>query len=312
MKLRFPIRPRQRGFALLLVLITVMVLSLIVAGLWESSQPGWEESALNQAREQAGLLADSGINVAMHPSAAAGDLALRQTLAPERSFVAVITTEEGRFPINRLGEERLRASLLELFILWGLDAASANTASDSLSDWIDADSDPLPNGAEDGYYAGLEHPEFPPNVNFTSLDQLPFVAGMDRVAQVQPFYRDFFTLYSDGKIDLNAAPAQLIQAFTGATPDAALNLVSVRNGGDGIVGTIDDYRFEDSGEVQTLLGLDDAAWAEISTYATLAGTVKRIESTGTVGNFSETRILLARETTSGGQTTRTPIAKFRK
>lgn len=312
MKHPSPLQKKPRGFALLLVLITVMVLSLIVAGLWEASQPGWEESALNQAREQAGLLADSGIQVALHPAVEAGDLALRHTIAPERSFVAVITSEEGRFPINRLSEERLRATLVELFILWGLDAASANTAADAMADWTDSDSDPLPNGAEDGYYAGLEHPEFPPNVPFTSLEQLSFVAGMDRVVQVQPFWRDFFTIYSDGLIDLNAAPAQLIEAFTGATPDAALNLVSVRNGGDGIVGTVDDYRFEDIGEVQSLLGLDDTAWNEISAYATLAGTVKRIESTGTVGEFSETFVMLARETTTGDQKTRTPIAKFRK
>ncbi len=303
---------KARGMALLLVLVAMMALAMIVAGLYESSQASWEESALSRARYQAGLLAESGLTIALHPDSEPGDVALKQSFGTERSFEVLMTSEGGRLPVNELTEERLRETATELFILWGLDAAAASHAADSIADWIDDNSDPLPNGAENGYYAGFDYPQFPANSAFTSLEQLLFVAGMDAVAQVQPFWRDYFTIYSDGLIDLNEASQELLVALTRTTEDSALNFVTVRAGDDGIAGTEDDYRFSDSGEVQALLGLSESEWTAISPFVTLSGTVKRIESTGRIGDFRETRVILAEEKTVDGNTVLTPLARFRK
>ncbi len=303
---------KARGMALLLVLVAVMALAIIVAGLYESSQASWDESSLSRARYQAGLLAESGLTIALHPDIEPGDVALKQSFGTERSFEVLMTSEGGRLPVNELTQERLRETAAELFILWGLDAAEASHAADSIADWIDDDSDPLPNGAENGYYAGLDYPEFPANSAFTSLEQLLFVAGMDAVEQAQPFWRDYFTIYSDGLIDLNEASRELIVALTRTTEDSALNFVAVRTGDDGIAGTEDDYRFTDSGEVQALLGLSESEWSAISSFVTLSGTVKRIESTGRIGDFRETRVVLAEERTVDGNTVLTPLARFRK
>lgn len=298
--------------AMLLVIVVVMALSLIVAGLYESSEASWEESSLSRARYQAGLLAESGLSIALHPEVSPGDVALRQSFGPERSFEVRVTSEGGRLPVNSLTEEKLRSAATELFVLWGLDAAAASRAADSIADWIDGDSDPLPNGAENAYYAGLDYPQFPANAPFTSLEQLLFVAGMDQVEKVQPFWRDYFTIHSDGLIDFNAAPWELIRALTGTTDDAARHFVSVRQGDDGIDGTVDDYRFSDTGEVQALLGLTDAEWTSITSFVTMSGTVKRIESTGRIGDFKETRVILAEETQEGRRTVLSPLARFRQ
>lgn len=298
--------------ALLLVLVAVMALSLIVAGLYEASQPNWEENTLARAHYQAGLLAESGLAVALHPQVEKGDVALRQELGPERGFEARITSEGGRIPINSLETERIRDAVTEVFILWGLDGAAASTASDSLADWIDTNSNALPNGAESSYYAGFDYPEFPANEPFTSLDQMMFVQGMDKVVRAQPRWRDYFTIYSDGLIDLNEAPWEVVMALTGTTEDAAMNFVAVRNGDDGLAATEDDNEIADVGEAQALLGLSDDEWTEIAALVTLSGTVKRIESVGRVGEFSETRIVLARETQEGRNTVLTPVARFRE
>lgn len=298
--------------ALILVLAVVMVLAFIAAGLYEASQPSWDENTLARARYQAGLLAESGLAVAMHPEAEPGDPALRHEFAPGRGWEVRITSEGGRFPLNSIGEERLRAGVVELFVLWGLDAAAASRAADCLADWIDSDSDPLPNGAENPHYAGLEHPEFPSNTDFTSLEEVVFVEGMGAVEQVQPFWRDYFTIRSDALIDFNAASPELIQAITGATPEAAAGLVAVRNGDDGLENTIDDVELDDLGQVQALLGISDGNWEEIAEFVTVAGTVRRIESIGRVGDFTERRVVLAEEVTEDNRTTLRILAKFRE
>lgn len=298
--------------ALLLALVAVMALSLIAAGLYESSQASWDENTLARARYQAGLLAESGLSIALHPDIQPGDAALRHELAPGRGWEVRITSEGGRFPVNSMTEERLRTAVVELFVLWGLDAATASRAADSIADWIDEDSDPLPNGAESDFYAGVDHPQFPPNAEFTSLEQLVFVPGMDAVERVQPFWRDYFTIRSDAFVDLNAAAPELIQALTGATAAAAANFVAVRNGDDGIEGTSDDRVFDDLGEVQSLLGMSESEWSELSAFVTLSGTVKRIESIGKVGDFTETRVILAEETAENNRTVRRPLARFRE
>lgn len=303
---------KERGMALLLALVAMMGLSFIVAGLYESSQASWDENTLARARYQAGILAESGLSIALHPEISQGDEALRHEIAPSQSWEVKITSEGGRFPLNSMVEPRLREAAVELFVLWGLDAAAASRAADSIADWIDSDSDPLPNGAENAYYASLDYPQFPANAEFTSLDQLTFVAGMEAVEQAQPFWRDYFTIQSDARIDLNAAPGDLIQALTGATPDAVASFISLRNGDDGIEGTYDDNVYRNVSEVQAMLGISNQEWGEFESYVTLSGTIKRIESIGRVGDFTETRVILAEETAEGNRTVLRPIARFRE
>ena len=193
----------------------------------------------------------------------------------------------------------------DLFIRWGLDATQAAIAADSMADWIDDDSDARTNGAESEYYSTFEHPDYPPNEAFTSLEQILLVRGMDKVAKIQPLWREYFTLYGDGLIDVNAAPADLLEAVFGTTPDAAINLTATRAGNDGIDGTEDDYRFEDEGEVQALMGLTEDEWNEVSEWVTLENDTRRIESIGSVddGEFVYRLIVLATDADSGEATT---------
>ena len=303
---------KERGMALLLVLVAVMALSIIVAGLWEASQPSWEESTLERARFQAGLLAESGLVIASHPDVEPGDVALIQGEATGKRFEVKITSESGRIPVNDLDNETLRDATEELFVSWGLDAAAASRAADSIADWVDEDSNMLPNGAEKAFYSGVGYPEFPPNAEIASLEEMLFISGMDEVARYQPMWRDYFTIHSDGLIDLNAAPWEVVMSITGTTEDSAINFVAVRNGNDGLEGTVDDYRYEDAGEVQAVLGLSDGEWDEISDLITMSGDILRIESVGTIGDFKETRVLLARESEENGKRSVVPVARFRK
>lgn len=285
-------RRRQRGVALMLVLFAIMFLAILVTGLWEGAQFSWDESTYERQRFEAKLLAESGIAIALHPDVSAGDDVLRHEYPDGRSYSVVIGSEGGRLLINAIEEDAISTATRELFILWGLDATEASTAVDSLIDWIDEDDEVRTSGAENDFYSTQKYDQFPLNEAFTSIDQMLLVRGMDRVAQVKPNWRDFFTLYGDGAIDVNQAPAELLEAFFGATREAALNVVATRTGVDGLPGTADDYLFEDLTEVQSLLGVTGEVMESLSTWTTLANTVLRIRSEGRVGDFIMRLIVL--------------------
>ena len=285
-------RRGRRAVALLLVLFAIMFLGFLITGLWEGAQFSWDESELDHKRFEALLLAESALEIAMHPDVSAGDDVLRHDFGDGRSYSALITSEGGRFLINSIAEDPIANGVRELFILWGLDATEASTAVESLIDWIDADNDVQTTGAENSYYATQGYEQFPLNAEFTSIEQMLLVRGMDRVAQVRPDWRDYFTIYGIGSIDVNQADAQVLEAFFGSTREAALNVVATRNGSDGIEGTDDDEFFDSIEDARNLLGVSDEAFESLSTWTTTANTVLRIHSEGTVGDFTLRLIVL--------------------
>lgn len=288
-------RSGQRAVALLLVLFAIMFLGIMITGLWENAQFSWDESELERKRFEALLLAESGVEIAMHPDVSAGDEVLRRDYGDGRSFSVLISSEGGRFLINSITEEVVANGVRELFILWGLDATEASTAVESLIDWIDADDDVQTTGAENSFYATQGYEQFPMNAPFTAVEQMLLVRGMDRVAQVRPDWRDYFTLYGDGSIDVNQASAEVLEAFFGSTREAALNVVATRTGADGLPGTEDDQFFDAIEDARNLLGVSDEAFESLSTWMTTANTVLRIQSEGRVGDFV-TRLVVLTDT----------------
>lgn len=297
----------QRGMALLMVIGVVALLVAIIIGLRTSSEATWDENTISRMRFQARILAESGASLAQHPDIEAGDPVLRQEFKDGRSFEVIIKTENGRINVNQLADDFFLEGVTELFIRWGLDAGNAAIAAESLADWIDADSEARSNGAEQTFYSGLDHPEFPPNESFTSLETMLLVRGMDEVARMQPLWRDHFTIYGDGTLDINSAAPEVIEAFLGVSADAAFQFVATRNGDDGIEGTEDDEVITDTDEARGILGISDSQWQEISSQVTLEGSLRRIESTGQVGEHQVRLIVLSEGTTGNGGSS---VARF--
>ena len=298
---------RQSGMALLMMIGVVALLVAIIIGLRTSSEATWDENTISRMRFQARILAESGANLAQHPDIEPGDPVLRQEFDDGRSFQVLIKTENGRINVNQLAEDFFLEGATELFIRWGLDAGNAAVAAESLADWIDTDSEARSNGAEQTFYSGFDHPEFPPNESFTSLESMLLVRGMDEVARMQPLWRDYFTIYGDGTLDLNSAAPEVIEAFLGVSADAAFQFVATRNGDDGIEGTEDDEVITDTGEARSILGINESRWQEISTHVTLEGSLRRIESIGRVGEHQVRLIVLSEGTTGNGSSS---VARF--
>jgi general secretion pathway protein K len=140
----------------------------------------------------------------------------------EGKFKVTIEDEAGKFPINKLitGDKEKSVDpvrldqLKRLFDVLELDPELI----DPIIDWLDPDNNPQPFGAEDAYYQTLPSPYPCKNGPLDSLDELLLVKGMTKeilygTAEKKGLIH-FLTLYSDGKININTASAEVLQSLS--------------------------------------------------------------------------------------------------
>ena len=77
--------------------------------------------------------------------------------------------------------------------------------------------------------------------------------------------RDVFTPFSDGRININTADANVLQLIPGVDETTAEAIIKTRAGPDGVDGTEDDTPFQNTGDTQRA-GLNQEAAANIGTY----------------------------------------------
>jgi general secretion pathway protein K len=123
---------------------------------------------------------------------------------------------------------------------------------------------------------------------------------MDELAQIKPDWRDAFTIFGDGKIDVNEAGPDVLQAATGLTPEMTADIIRVRLGPDGEEETEDDLRFETVDQLNGWLTASSYPAAQAAARLTTDSTVKRIDSRGIVGDC-ERLISVVAEAGQGGQ-----------
>ncbi|MBI4024402.1 MAG: general secretion pathway protein GspK [Verrucomicrobia bacterium] len=283
-----------RGSALLMVLWAMILMSVVVLGLVELVTLNQDEFVARARDFRALQLAECGLAVGLHPNVEDGDEVLKQPVAPGEKFEVRLTSEGARLQINHLLATNQRAILIALFEKWGVPSADAGAAVDCLSDWVDADDLEHLNGAERDDYTAVGRPGYPPNRPFRSVEEMALVRGMDIVAAKKPDWDTCFTIWSDGKLDVNEASAELIEVVCGVTPQQAEALVSRRWGSDGKPGTDDDFRYKDLNQVRLVLGMADPDFQLVAGRLTLQDPTRRIESTGIVGEYRKTLMVVVR------------------
>lgn len=294
-------RTRSAGAALLLVLWAIAVLSFAV--LWVADLVGIEQqSGSAGARDlSARQIALSGLALGMHPRVTREDIALLNQDLPDGGKLRVRIRGEGaRFNINQLLADQDRIPLKNLFIIWGLTNDEADILIDRLTDWVDDDAGRQLNGAERADYEALGIMDAPADRPFRSVDEMARVLGMEVLTARYPGWRDAFTIFGDGRIDVNEAAADVLQAAAGLTPEMTADILRMRRGGDEIEPSEDDVRFESieqlSGWLQTSIFPPEQVAARLTTEST----VKRIDSRGIVGD-SERLISVVTASGDGGQ-----------
>lgn len=286
-------RRNQSGSSLLLVIWSITMASIAVLALVEFMDSSIEDDLEAGKQFHARLLADSALILARHPQVRRFDPILSQQVSQLARYEVAQSNEGTRIAVNHLADNPIlhRATRL-LFERWGLDVRKSAELTDAIADWIDPDDEIREQGTESRFYTRLEHPEYPLNRPFRSLEELLFVRDFELIEALQPEWRDYFTLFGDGKIDVNEASPLLLQVLFDLEPHQVLRVIDRRLGDDEVEFTADDVSLDDLGELAELLDLPDRELEEVLPTLTLSHPVRRIVSRAQVGDATEVLTLI--------------------
>jgi len=273
------------GFALIAVLWLIAILGMATMIALRVISFDMEITTAKVHGSRARNIAEMGIAVGCNPVVKRSDPMLHHyDEAAGGGFDVKIISEGGRFNINAIILRNDKPLLRDLFVSWGLELDAAQAVTDCLGDWIDADDDASLNGAEKDWYEDQGRLNQPFNRPFYNLDEMRLVRGMELVEAVRPDWRNWFTVWSSGGLDLNEAPAELIAAAAEVTVEQAQAIPQAVCGPDGIRDTDDDTPFKDINTALALLGMDTNTRPDLAQRFTVNDTTTRIESTGTAGS----------------------------
>lgn len=275
------------------------MMAVTVLGIIEFVHYNLDETVALEKDSRARQLAEAGVAIGMHPAVKRGDALLKQTVAPGETFEVHLGSEGGMLNINTILKNRQFDLLGDLFANWGLTIAEVDSVTHDFEDWAYPS---VPGYAVAGKTgtAGTSGSAGTAQAArlFKSLDEMTLIPGMKLVAEKKPDWRNYFTVFSDGKLDVNEAPAELIEVVCRVSPATAKMLVNARLGPDGKPDTDDDVIFNDLEQVRQRLGLGKDAFNEIAGNLELQDSVLRVESTGKIGEHQRKIIAVTRRNVS--------------
>jgi len=269
----------ERGTALVLTLLIITTLAGLTIGF--SGESGVELTLAGYSRDsyRAYLVARSGIDAGMALLADDEDLAMDslnedwarlEFLAAlhglEEEGITVsggVVDESGKINVNLLrnedGEidEIREEQIRRLFLVLGLKDEMVNP----LLDWLDADDMERQDGAEAYFYQNLDEPYPCANGPFLTPGQIFLVKGMGKLRRFEgKRLLDYLTLYSDGKVNINTAPSEVLQSL-GESMDAAL--------AEAIIEFRRDEDFMSIEDLRNVPGMSDEVFAEMRDWITV-------------------------------------------
>ncbi len=274
------ILPRgERGTALVLTLLIITTLAGLTIGF--SGESGVELTLAGYSRDsyKAHLVARSAIEEVMGLLGADEDLemdsynenwhqlenlSVLQGLGDEGiTLSGGVVDESGKINVNFLAneageiDEKREAQVRRLFRILGLKEEMVNP----LLDWLDADDVERQDGAEAYWYQNLEEPYPCANGPFLTPGQIFLVKGMRQAERFEgKRLMDYLTIYSDGKVNINTAPKEVLECLSESMDDA-------------IAAAIIEYRKEEDftsiDDLRKVPGMSDEVLAEIRDWITV-------------------------------------------
>ena len=288
----------QGGFTLVAVLWLIAILSLAAITTLRVISFDMEVASAKVHGSRAFQLAEMGIAIGSNPAVERNDPLLHRIDEVNNEEVHVSITSEGaRFNINSLVVAEDKTLLRSILIHFGLDLDGAQALTDALTDWIDADDEVALNGAEIEDYEKLGRLNQPFNRAFYDIEEMALVLGMDQVEFLRPDWRNWFTIWSSGTLDINEADAELISVAAEVTPEATSIIPETVRGTENIRDTEDDVPFENIGTALSLLGIGGETGQIIAQRFTVADTTTRITSTARSGDSTRRITAIVRNRT---------------
>jgi general secretion pathway protein K len=200
----------RRGFALLIVLWTLVLLSLLVTHLTATGRSEARIASNYAANAQAEADADGVVFEAAFHTINGDWIADGQPHTLQLGHgVAQVTlySESGKINPN-IASVELLASLLRVL---GVEPSQANSLASAIADWREPGELARPAGAKSAQYraAGLDYG--PPNAPFESLDEIGRVLGM--TPELLAAMRPHLTLFQYGDPDPSVADPVVLQAL---------------------------------------------------------------------------------------------------
>ncbi|NVK44509.1 MAG: type II secretion system minor pseudopilin GspK [Oceanospirillaceae bacterium] len=281
-------RQRQRGVALIMVLLVVALISLVTVQLGSQLQLSIRQAANREQYQQAYWYGLGGERLArqliesalqhdrrIHPGQAWARPGRRYPI--DGGSIRIDIRDQGScFNLNALGritttdspgkQPRALRQLRSLMAALGGEADEIAALSEPLQDWLDADT--LTSGrygAEDLYYTRQQPPYLPANGPLVSLSELSLVRGFRRDADRSPLadrLRPYLCALPDSelRLNLNSLDATrlplLSSVFEGQVPRASLQRLLRERPADGFR-SADDFWLRLTAD-ETLVGKIDA------------------------------------------------------
>jgi type II secretory pathway component PulK len=288
----------QDGFALVAVLWLIAILSLAAITTLRVISFDMQVATAKVHGSRAFQLAEMGIATGSNPAVERNDPLLHRIDEANNEEVHVAINSEGaRFNINSLVFAEDKTLLRSIFIHWGLDIDSAQALSDAFTDWIDEDDEVALNGAEIEDYEKAGRLNQPFNRPFYDIEEMALVMGMDQIEALRPDWRNWFTIWSAGTLDINEADAELISVAAEVAPELASIIPETVRGTDNIRDTEDDVPFQDVASALSLLGIGGETGQIIAQRFTVQDTTTRIISTARSGDSTRRITAIVRNRT---------------
>jgi general secretion pathway protein K len=296
----------RRGSVLIITLMIIMSLAGLTLDLSDQSTISLSLCGFSRDSFLARQAARSGVQVALERIASDPDqevdslqeewaafssVPLPETLPEELVVSGRIVDESGKLNLNTLLnpkgeiEEKDQRLLIRLFRALGIEEEKAAP----LLDWLDKDEIERMGGAESYYYQDLQVPYASANGPLMTLDQIALVKGVAESFQGKDL-RDYVTLYSDGKVNINTAPVEVLQALSDKFD---------RSVAEAIV----DYRktdvFRKTEDLRKIHGMDENLLSGVSEWVTVKSSAFSIEAVGSYSGVSSAVRAVARKEKDG-------------
>ncbi len=268
--------PRRRGSVLLFVLVLVVVTAAAVLKFSERAMGEMAGEGYYVQRQRLRGEAYSALEATLAvlaqyreidgglyaPAQGWGDPLGQAGYEPAagREVEIAFTDENGKLPLTDAGV--LEPALAGVFAELGFEAGEVEVLTDSLLDWIDADDNPRPFGAEKDDYLRTDPAHVAANRAPRSFAELASVQGFadlmftesGRPNERFEAFTQRVSLWSDGTINLNSAPDALLRTSGLLDERQLASLGRVLDTVDGDRGTAGARYYRSLGELAEQVG----------------------------------------------------------
>jgi general secretion pathway protein K len=236
----------DRGIALIMVLWVIVLLGVTATYFSRGIREEAYIVKTFKENEKANLLATAGVHHALallsHPYRDRMNVDqdyidhyftdIDTVAFAEGTYSVRVNDEESKININLASREVIRGLLTNI----GLYSMKADSISDAIMDWRDADDAAMLNGAESDYYMGLDNPYPCKNSTFHSLEELLLVRGVtpeilygENQVEGGDGLIDHLTIYGRGKVNINTANENILRSLPGVDDQSSSFIVRGRD-----------------------------------------------------------------------------------